>query len=291
MAKKDEQKQDSAVAERPEAQVATFDFGADANRGFENQTREDIVLPFISVLQALSPQVDKKPGEGGIAGARAGMLFNTVTEELHDGEQGIVFIPCHTEHVFVEWVPRKAGGGFVGVHKVDSPIVEESKKNAKDFGRYSTSYAEQTGEPSGNDLVETFYVYGLLEDSGVPVVIAFTSTKISQYKRWNTKLNMFQVPGPGGTKVRPPLFAHRVRLGTVGQRNSEGSFHNFTLAPAKDGDMLASLIAPDDPRYKTARETRELIIKGMARIAYETGSSEPAAEGGATTKDGKTIPF
>lgn len=45
--------------------VVAHDYGVDAGAGFENQTSEDYAIPFIGVLQALSPQVGD-PSDGGI---------------------------------------------------------------------------------------------------------------------------------------------------------------------------------------------------------------------------------
>ena len=280
-------KNDRAVAPKAESAVAAYDYGDDANAGFENQTGEDLAIPFLGLLQALSPQVGDV-SDGGLEGAKAGMIFNTVTDVVYDGKDGVEFIPALTEHVFVEWVPRSRGGGFVARHEPSSDIVKAAKEGSKTFGRYSTDYTETGDEKApfkGNDLTETFYVYGILVGEQVePIVLAFTSTKISVYKRWNTKLNMFTLKH-GDRKIRPPLFAHRVRLTTVAQKNNSGSFHNFALAPA-EGDVKSSLLAPDDPRFIAAKECGEMVKSGAARASYETQKG-----GDGTPDDGTKGPF
>lgn len=270
---------DKAVARKPDGTLAVPDFGDYEGQGFEGQTGADIVLPFIGVLQALSPQVTEKPGEGGLEGAKVGMLHNTVTDDLYDGEAGLEFIPATTEHCFVEWVPRKQGGGFVARHEADSDVVARAKESAEAFNKLKTE--------AGNDLVETFYVYGVVvvDEQPIPVVIAFTSTKIKVYKKWNTKVNMFTVQKADGSgKVRPPLFAHRVLLTTVREKNAEGEFRNFALAPAEPGGIRDSLLAPDDPRFQAALEVRRMIAEGTARASYETQAAssggDPAARDG-----------
>ena len=70
-------------------------------------------IPFIRVIQALSPQI-KKSDLSFIEGASQGDLFNTVTGEVWDGEKGINVIPCYQETKHLEFVPRDQGGGFVG---------------------------------------------------------------------------------------------------------------------------------------------------------------------------------
>lgn len=257
--------------------VVPHDYGTDAGSGFENQTGDDIVLPFLGVLQGLSPQVAKKIGDGGLEGAKVGMLHNSVTDELFDGDSGLEFIPAVTEHVFVEWVPRAQGGGFVGVHAAESQVVKDAKAGATKFGKFSTAYAED-GARTGNDLVETFYVYGLLvtDEGNQPCAIAFTSTKISVYKRWNTKVQMF-------CKDRIPLFANRVKIATVGQSHADGDSFNFALSPF-EGDMASSLLPPDDERFLQAKDVRELIASGAARVNHE-GTQATG------TTDGEDPPF
>lgn len=245
------------------ALVASLDYGADEGSGFEKMGSDHFSIPFMGVLQAMSPQV-ADPREGGIEGARPGMIINTVTGELYDGRNGIEFIPSYTEHVVVEWVPREKGGGFVAIHQVDSEVFRRAKETATAFGKYRT--------PEGNDLVETFYVYGVTchgEDPGEMMLIAFTSTKIKIYKRFATTVGMFQTKTKDGRKVRPPLFAHRVRLTTVKEKNTKGDFYNFSITPA-EGTVAASLLPPNDPRLEAARSFRELVMQGMARAAFDS---------------------
>lgn len=237
--------------------LAVIDYGDDAGAGFENQTREDITIPFISVLQGLSPQLET------VDGAKPGLLFNTVTGELFPE---VCFVPAVTNHVFVEWKKRNAGGGFVAVHSLDSPVVTDARANQK-FGEY---------EINGNDLIETYYVYGVLvdgEEPVCPVALAFTSTKIKAYKKWNTSVNLFMVRSPAGNKVRPPLFAHLVKLGALKEKNAEGEYYVFSLTPA-NGSLADSLLPVGDPRLEAAKNCRDMIAQGLARADYNT-QSEP----------------
>ena len=278
--------EEKAVVPKGETGVVEHDYSDYTGAGFQNQTKDDLAIPFLGLLQANSPQVSD-PSDGGLEGAKPGMIHNTVTDLVYDGKDGLEFVPGLTEHVFVEWVPRFRGGGFVARHDKDSEIVEKALAGSQTFGRYSTDYTE-TGDDKapfkGNDLVETFYVYGVLVGEQLePIVLAFTSTKISVYKRWNTKLNMFTVKA-GDRKIQPPLFAHRVRLTTVKQKNNSGEFFNFMLAPV-EGDLKSSLLPTDDPRFLAAKECGEMVENKEARASYETqrggegsGEGDPEAK-------------
>ena len=56
-------------------------FGDDLSKGFENMTQEDIALPFVRILGQLSPQVTEGDAKY-IDGAKPGMIYNTVTNEV-----------------------------------------------------------------------------------------------------------------------------------------------------------------------------------------------------------------
>lgn len=250
------------------------DYGEDLDQGFEGQTSSDYSIPFIAVLQQMSPQCSD-PRDGGMEGAKPGMLLNTVTGEVWDGREGMEFVPGMTQHVFVEWVPRDKGGGMVGRHEVDSDVVRSARNNSGEFGKLKTR--------EGNDLIETFYVYGVLcTATGEPAenaIIAFTSTKIKIYKHFNTRVGFFMIPTPNG-KRRPPLFSHLVKITSTKEKNAKGDFYNFALNPAK-GDVASSLLAPTDPRYQAAKLCKEMVEKGLAKADF--GSQEAAGRDSEST--------
>jgi hypothetical protein len=239
-----------------------------AGSGFENQTSDDYSIPFLQILQAISPQVMENDS------LKQGMVFNTVTGEAFDGKAGVVFIPASTQHLYVEWKPRDAGGGFVGTHAVDSPIVTAAKSASTDFGQYTT--------PEGNDLIETFYVYGIMvAPDGTPseAVIAFTSTKIKKYKGWMTKAKTIQLQLKDGRRIPAPLFAHRYRLKTINEKNNKGTFANWD-AIAFDGESaVAARLSPTDPLFQAAVGIKNLLDSGKARAAYESQGAAPVSDG------------
>lgn len=265
--------------------VAAYDYGDDAGAGFENQTSADVSIPFLAVLQAMSPQCEAEDSP-----FRPGMLFNTVTEEAFKGSEGVLFVPGVTKHVVVEWKPRDQGGGIVGVHELDSEVYQEALKRSTEFGKVKSL--------AGNDLIETFYVYGVqVDEDGEtvlgPLVIAFTSTKIKKYKAWNSKLNMF-AHKKHGMPAKPPLFAHLTRVTTVKEKNAKGDFSNFSLAPAR-GDVASSLLPPTNDAFGSARQVREMVASGVAQADYKSAAKTSGGgaddEGGTQGGDPDAAPF
>jgi len=240
--------------------VAEYQAYADfAGAGFENQTSEDYSIPFLQILQALSPQLQDNDR------LKQGMILNTVTGEVWDGKTGIAFIPATTQHTFVEWKPREKGGGFVGVHDITSDVVKHAKNASTEFGKYGT--------PEGNDLIETFYVYGILVDASgdtQEVVLAFNSAKIKKYKGWMTKAKTVQIPLPDGRRIPAPLFAHRYRLKTVSEKNSKGTFFNWDAITFDGENAQAARLLPSDPLFQSAVNIKKLLESGKARANYES---------------------
>ena len=274
--------------EDPTAQLpATFDFREDEGAGYEGQTNADIAIPFLNVLQKGSPQVDSEDSP-----YKPGMLYNTVTEEAFKGSEGLTIVPVYTEQAYVEWVPRDNGGGFVAVHKPDSPVVAKAKAESKKYGKYKT--------PAGNDLVETFQVYAINADDPEDFfVLSLTSTKIKPYKTWNTKTKKFN-PRPFGIDCKLPMFCHRVKLTTVKETRGEFTSYNIEMNPLnpaseKDGKLYPaiwnSMIGTKHPAYIAAKEFLSAIQSGIARAAHETNIQDVSEGGESATIDDEKAPF
>lgn len=269
-------KKETKLAVKAEATTALaaggYDYGELASDGWDNTGAEDFAIPFLAVIQAMSPQVQEAEGEF-IEGAKAGMLMNTASNELFDGKAGIEFIPCLTQHLFVEWKNRQTdGGGFIAIHQCDAQLVQDAKNDSTQYGKYTVPVAE--GTP--HDLVETFYIYGVIvkdDEVVTPCLVGFNSTKIKAYKAALTPLR--QVKG------RPPLYAFRLRITTVAEKNAKGSFYNFKIVPAC-GDAISSLLPPDHALVIAAKAFKDQVSEGKAKIDHggqttgESGSKEPA---------------
>ena len=80
--------------------------------GFENLGADDYAIPFFSILQKGSPEVDPDKKDEYIPGSKPGMIMNSVTNELIDGKVGFAIVPVHRKHEFLEWIPRDQGGGL-----------------------------------------------------------------------------------------------------------------------------------------------------------------------------------
>ena len=113
----------------------------------------EMQIPFIRVLQALSPQLNKKKPEY-IEGAEQGDMFNTVTNQFWSGEEGIIVVPCYQSTKYLEFIPRDSGGGFQGELAANDPLLQQTQRSgAKEI------------LPNGNELVKSDQNFCLVVDS------------------------------------------------------------------------------------------------------------------------------
>lgn len=253
-------KQQEVTKPKRDQLPAAYDYGEDVGAGFDEMDQSDYAVPFIAILQSTSPQLKKGDGRY-IKGAEEGQLLNTSTNEVL---AEIVFVPAHREHLFGEWVPRDAGGGFRGRHAVDSAVVAEAQARwsaddnpKKRFGKLKSQ--------EGNDLVETFYLYGVMVDSdknALPALIAFTSTQLRNYKGWMTRARNVRIKG---SNQELPLFAHRYRLTTKSEQNELGSWMGWKV-DFDGANANEARLAPDDPVYEAARSIRVMAKGGKLRV-------------------------
>lgn len=271
------------------AETGTHDWGEYAHAGFEGTTINDLSIPFINVLQPLSPEVT----EGTVEGAKAGDLLNSVTKEIM--KQPLIVIPVYKEAAVVEWVPRTKGGGLVDRHELDSEVFLNAIK-ANGGSRIPPKDADGKRipfkSPAGNDLVETYYVYCLVLDSDTMeveayCVLSFSSTKIKVHKDWMTSMYMI--------KGRPPMFANRCKVSTVRETREAGTSFNYKISPLED-TWKGSLINPttDEGRalLEEAKNFADMIDSGIAKADFDSiaASGGDEGEGGGGGK-GKSAPL
>lgn len=228
---------------------ATINLEADAGIGRENMTAQDMAIPFISVLQALSPQVKKGPHR--IDGAEEGDLFNTVTQEVWAGAEGIYLVPCAFNRQYVEWAPRDSGGGYQGAHDSDAILNQCSRdENGRDI------------LPNGNLIVLTNYHYCLVvdEDENVldRVVVPFSSTFLKKSRRWNSMMSAIMIQGANG-RFNPPMFSHIYKLTTEHESNNKGEWYSPVI--------VTKGMITNPATYETAKQFAQDVSKGLVKVA------------------------
>ena len=96
------------VATKPNTAMQTNLFEADAFGGLKNVKSESLALPILKLLQNGSGEAQKR-NQNYVEGAEPGMLLNTVTKKLYQGDKGINVIPCHYKLEYQEWADFGTG--------------------------------------------------------------------------------------------------------------------------------------------------------------------------------------
>lgn len=249
--------------------------------GFENTSEKDLSLPFLNVIQLTSNEV-KESHSRFMKGAKPGMLVNTSTRELFDGAKGIVIVPLHITHCFTRWAARKSGGGFKGTLDIDAPEVKAAQAAFEKNPNPKKRLSEDVLLPDGTNIVETYYVFALqLSDDGeTPIgglVIPFTSTKISQYKK-GIYTPCYTMKSATGKPM--PLFANRLRLSTAAESRSDGDSYNYRIVPLK-ATVKESVIPADHPLARVALENYQSVASGKVKAAEQPREVDAAPGEGA----------
>ncbi len=244
-----------AVAKKAESLPVNLmdDLYAGAGQGTENMTSEDMQIPFMRILQPLSPQLIKTDSKF-IKGASAGDIFNNVTGQFWPGEDGITVVPCYQVTKYLEFTPREQGGGFRGEIPANDPILTRTTRNGS-----------KEILPTGNELVKSDQHYCLVvEEDGSfqPVVVDMKSTQLKVSRRWKTQIAMQKVKHPKtGQMLTPPVYATQWKLTTVEESNDQGSWANYTLEKVglvENRDLLLE-----------AKAFRESVAAGEVKAAKD----------------------
>ena len=217
MAKAPAKKGDTALA-LPE------DLVVPEGAGMEEADRDSFAIPFLAILQKMSPQADADH-EAYIDGAKPGMFLDTVANEPLDPEkEKLTIIPVFYRRAFVEWIPRdgNSGGGYVGEHTVAE--AGELKWERDDLNR-------DILEHNGNQIVDTrsHYVIVIREDGLLqPMVIAMSSTQVKKSKRLMSDMDLLI-----RSKGLKASFQLKYAINTVSESNEHGTWRGWEIT--RDG--------------------------------------------------------
>jgi hypothetical protein len=244
----------TAVAQ---AQALEAEIAGDSGRGFEEAGREAYAVPFLRVLQDLSPQVKSKM-PGYVPGAKPGMIFNTVTQKFYDS---VRVIPCHFTQSFIEWAPER--GGFVASHPPGTALVREA---VREGGKNIL--------PNGNELMDTrsHFVLLLDEEEGTHdgALIAMSSTGLKISRRWMSQMRA-AVLEVEGRIVQPPMFAWSYLLSSEEEANDKGSWYQW---------VVADRARVEDPvLYRAAKQFGATMKSGAVKVNYEEELRQTAGQG------------
>lgn len=234
----------------------------DAGGGMEEATAESFAIPFLSILQKGSPQVDEASGQQ-IKGAKQGMIFETVTKTLFDGNKGVELVQAHYKRVWLRWGARDAGGGFKGEiapemlakMRADNQIVES---------KGITMVADKNGEvdlDESDRVIDTRVHYMLLVDrkkkTAKRCVLSLSRTQVKKSRDLMSMFAEYRAED-NGEEYQPPTYQHIINMTTVPEKNDQGTWYGVAFK------MVDLIDDPFDPIYLAAKQFKEAVKSGVA---------------------------
>lgn len=243
-------KPSTAVAPRAQTAVATPGAGVPApaymqqggNRGSEQVGMQDVVIPRIELVQALSPCL--KEGDAAyIEGAKPGMFYNSVTRELFGA--ALIVCPVFFKKQYLAWRDRKLGGGFGG---------------AFDSAGECNDAIQGREDPENWEAMETaqqiVLVVNMEDYSTTEAVLSCSRTKMKVSRQWNS---LIRINGHD-------RFSRIYELSSVDESNTQNQDYKNIMVRYVDW-------APETV-YRAAEDLYNNIASGLRRVVTDDNYDE-----------------
>lgn len=258
--------QTSAVAEQPTGgavEAAGINFESDAGAGLEGADKDSFAIPFLLMLQPMSPVVV----EESVEGVKPGHMINSVTNENY-GDTTII-IPCAFQRRWIRWAGRDTGGGFKGEFTMAQVAVMRAAGTVKELdGRLY--FPEQDGsinEKKSDRLSDTRSHYVLVAKSRDdklprPAILALTSTGVKVSKNFVARIDAIKKFRNDGSPFTPPSFSHMYQIKTLKKQNDKGTWWYPEIS------MIGEVT--DLNMYNAAKQFHQQVVSGQAVAAHDT---------------------
>jgi len=230
-----ETRNEKQVAVKQEAGLpSTIDFEADKDSGFENLVEQTVALPILKLLQNGSAEAKKRDPKY-VTDAEPGMLYNTVTGKLYDGEKGVQVIPCYLDFEYQEWADFGTGSGRPEkIYPADSDILKKTTKDAQGKDRL----------PNGNYIQTSAQWFVIVSDDkgSETVMMSFYGSQLPVSRKWNAAQMSISFDGKDGPYT-PSRFSHIWKLSTIEKSGKGNTWYVYKyelvrkLDPAKEGNI------------------------------------------------------
>ncbi len=238
------------IVEKNNTALASL-YEGDIGAGVEEADKDSYAIPFLQVLQGLSPQIES------VDGAKPGLIINTITNELF---KELLVIPCYYARRFLRWGSRENGGGLKGEY---SPLDVESGKIAgvtrDSLGRYTLE---------GDELKDTRQHYVLFQSangSWSPALLSLSSTQIKKSKRWMSRIQGLEIRRADGSCFTPPSFSHIYKITTCKEENNKGSWYGINV------DLHGAITEP--AVYQKAKAFYDSVKAGEVEVQKPTADA------------------
>lgn len=250
------------VAEIKNAQMMMFDeIEADGDGGFGEVNSSDFVIPRIALIGDLSPQKRKNdakhiPGvdTGDIIDAGLGVLLAKGYQS--DEKKPIHVVPVRRIREAIEWRPRTVGGGIVGREILGGT---DFKDVAAGRGAKYDESIKAWKLPNGNTLIDTWQLYVIDIERGMPCFVPMKNSNIKMIKPWFTARRQFKFPkGHPAAGQLVPLYAKTLFLSSFEDTDGTNVWPNWTLTEG----VSTSSLEEGSELIAAAKELNSILAAG-----------------------------
>jgi hypothetical protein len=243
--------------------------------GLENVTANNLIIPRITILQSLSPQIQRKKAEF-IEGAEMGDFCDTAIGDVY---KEMTVIPVYFADILLEWAPRATGKGLVANHGMNRDILKECVQDDK----RRWYHGKEANKDTTNIISETATFYCLnVTAGGRRVFIPLSSTNRRAANRWLTLITNERVTGRGGKEFQPPIFYRAWKVTKTEESNSQGDWFGWKFEP---GPTIFEL-DPSKNLLNAAKEFMEQARSGLVSGDLASYAEDGAGEGVKSTGNG-----
>jgi len=241
------EKKSTAVASADLMDKMLQDSGNDS--GFENVTSQDITVPYLKLLQAMSTAITQDL----VDQAKAGDFLNSASNQLFKGT--IKIVPCYFKRMYDEWAVDADGSmNFVKTkHEVSTDILSKTKRNDKN----------QDMLENGNAIVDTAYYFCLLKNDEKKtydrVVLSLSSTQLAAHRSLMQQSQQLTMPNSNKPYA---LYTHTYDLSTF--KHTKGNNTWFKLDVKNPQKITEPLL------YEAVLAFREDIKNESVQAAQNT---------------------
>jgi hypothetical protein len=246
----------------------------DMPTGFENMTAADVLIPRLTILQGLSPQVTQGKPEFQ-PDARVGDIFDVALSQRFP--KGILYLPVYFVEQWLEWAPRNTGKGLQGIHTTDR-IMQETERDEK----------HRNVLPNGNYVAPTYQLYGYNIPAGWrKSYIPFASTQRKACQEINTAAREERITLPSGRVIPAPLYSRTRALTTGPKTNAEGT---WMIWKQESGPALDE-IKQEEELYEFLKNDVKPFINSLIAGTVKGDVEGMGDEFTGTTIDGDSTPM
>jgi hypothetical protein len=232
----------------------------DQGSGAESIETQDLMIPRISILQSMSPQISKRDSQY-VEGAEPGSIFNTVTRTAIDGEQGITVLPIKYRRAYIEWKTNR--GGFVRDHGNNGSVLEQCEQDP-------TTFRHVTGD--GNEIITTaeYFLFVLDKTGGYETaLLSMSGSQLKKSRRWNMMMTQLKLPKPDKTgDFNPAMFYTCYKLTTCPEENDLGSWFGWDIEMLHgDNGGVIENVKGGSEVYMAARSFKEKVVTGTVQVS------------------------